>query len=205
MQSFGLKYLVCAASLLAAMPAYATPYDLDADHSDVSFTVKHMMISNVRGSFHQVMGVLDLDDKDASKSTLNVTVQVGSIDTRVQKRDDHLRSPDFLDATKFPTITFKSTKVVKAGKGLKVSGDLTIRDVTKPVTLVVTGPSKPVKDPFGMTRVAVSATGKINRKDFGLGWNKNLETGGVLVGDDVAIEINAELVKKESQKDAPKP
>ena len=198
MRSFGLKYIVCAASLLTAMPAFATPYDLDADHSEVGFSVKHMMISNVRGSFHQVMGMLDLDEKDASKSTLNVTVQVGSIDTRVQKRDDHLRSPDFLDATKFPTITFKSTKVVKAGKGLKVTGDLTIRDVTKPVTLAVTGPSKPVKDPFGMTRVAVNATGKINRKEFGLGWNKALETGGVLVGEDVEIEINAELVKKET-------
>ena len=200
MRQLGLKSLMCGLLVLAATPAYATTYELDIDHSDVGFSVKHMMISNVRGSFRQVMGTLDLNEADVTKSTLNVTINVTSIDTHVQKRDDHLRSPDFFDATKYPNITFKSTKVQKAGKQLKVTGDLTIRDVTKPVTLLVTGPSKPTKDPFGMTRVAVNATGKLNRKDYGLGWNKALEAGGVMVGDDVAFEINAELVKKEAPK-----
>jgi polyisoprenoid-binding protein YceI len=192
-----------ASPAAAAMPAKAGPiaantttWNLDADHSEVGFTVKHMMVSLVRGGFHTVVGALDWNDKDVTKSSLEVTVSVASVDTHVQKRDDHLRSPEFFDAAKFPTMTYKSTKVRKRGKDLLVTGNLTIRDVTKAVVLTVKGPTAAIKDPFGLTRTAISAAGKISRKDFGLVWNKSLEAGGVLVGEDVNIEINAEFIKK---------
>ncbi len=181
-------------------PATANPdvtsWTLDTDHSDVAFTVKHMMVSNVRGAFHMVDGKVDWHEKDIAKSSLDVTIQVASVDTHVQKRDDHLRSPDFFDANKFPRITFKSSKIRKKGHGLVVSGELTIRDVSKPVTLQVEGPTTAIKDPFGLVRTAVVAKTKIKRKDFGLVYNQTLETGGLLVGDEVNIEINAEFVKK---------
>jgi polyisoprenoid-binding protein YceI len=188
------------AALLVLSPvlglADATTWNLDPTHSHASFTVRHLVISNVRGEFQKVSGVAKIDEKNLAQSSVEATIETASIDTRVAKRDEHLRSPDFFDVTKYPTITFKSTKVEKAGEGkLKVIGDLTMHGVTKPVVLNVEGPSAEIKDPWGNTRRGLSASTKVNRKDFGLNWSKTVEAGPV-VGDDIAIEIEAELVKQ---------
>ena len=192
-----MQKLAFLAVLAFAPAAFASDWTLDAAHTDVGFTVKHMMITDVRGAFDKSDANIVLDDKDLTKSKVEVTIDVASVNTKVQKRDDHLRSPDFFDAAKHPKMTFKSTKVEKGSKPntFKVTGDLTIRGVTKPVVLnveytpeVVAG-GKPVR---GLT-----ATTKINRKDFGLNWNKTIEAGGVMVGDEVAITVEAELHKKE--------
>jgi len=176
--------------------AAAAQWEFDGDHTNVDFTVRHMMVMDVRGTFDKVSGTLDLNEADVTKSTVNVTIDAASIDTRIEKRDNHVRSPDFLDVAKYPTITFKSTKVEKAGQQLKVTGDLTIRGVTKPVVLMVDGPTKPVKDPWGGSRIAIVATGKINREDFGASWNKPVDGGGLLVGKELTIAISAELMPK---------
>lgn len=177
--------------------AYASDYDIDSAHSSTGFSVKHLAISTAKGSFTKVGGTVSIDDKDVTKSKVDVTIDASSIDTHEPKRDAHLKSPDFFDVAKYPNIVFKSTKVEKAGKNkLKVTGDLTMHGVTKPLTLAVEGPTPEMKSPFGTTVRAASMTGKLNRKDWGLTWNKALEAGGVLVGDEVTLEISAELVKK---------
>ncbi len=156
-----------------------------------------MVISNVRGEFGKMSGTVTLDEKDVTKSTVEAVIDATTIDTREAKRDEHLRSADFFDVAKHPTITFKSTKVEKAGKdGLKVTGDLTIRGTTKPVVLKVTGPTGEVKDPYANIRRGVSATTKVNRNDYGVAWSGVLEGGGAIVGNDVNIELEVELVKK---------
>ena len=183
--------------LLASGLAQASEWDIDGSHTTAQFAVKHLMISTVKGTFDKVGGTVSLDEKDITKSKVDVNIDPASIDTREPKRDGHLKSPDFFDVAKYPTLTFKSTKVEKAGKNkLKVTGDLTMHGVTKPITLAVEGPSAETKTPFGTTVRAVSLTGKLNRKDWGLNWNKAIEAGGVVVGDEVAIDISAELVKK---------
>jgi polyisoprenoid-binding protein YceI len=176
--------------------AATTTWNLDPAHSVAEFKVKHMMISNVKGQFHQITGKLTLDESDLSKSKIESVIDAASIETRDAQRNGHLKSADFLDVEKFPTLTFKSTgiKVVRDGE-LAVDGDLTIRGVTRNVTFTVEGPTPPAKDPWGNTRVAVSATTKINRKDFGLTWNTALETGGILVGDEVTITLDVQFVK----------
>ena len=182
---------------IAPLPALAEPgtWSIDPAHTQSMFTVRHMMVSNVRGQFEKTSGTVALDEQDPSRSSVEATIDVNSIDTRVPDRDKHLRSPDFFDAANYPTITFKSTRVEKAGEGkLKVSGNLTIRGVTKPVTLEVEGPTSPVKDPQGNARRGITATTNINRQDYGLKWNKLVEAGPV-VGDEVKIEIEAELVQ----------
>lgn len=186
------------AAFLVAVPAlaHAADYEIDSSHSAASFTVKHMMISTVRGEFSGLKGGASWSKPDFSDAQINVAIDAGTVDTREPKRDTHLKSADFFDVTKFPTMTFKSNKVTKAGDKVKLSGDLTIHGITKPVTFDATLPSKEMKDPWGNTRVASTATTKINRKDFGLTWNKGLEAGGVLVSDEVTIEVNLELVKK---------
>ncbi len=195
-----MKRVLAVASLLAvAAPAAAlaeeTTWAIDASHTHAAFSVRHLVISNVRGEFGKTTGTVKLDDKDLARSSVEATIETGTIDTRVADRDAHLKSPDFFDTAKYPTMTFKSTKVEKAGKGkLKVTGNLTIKDVTKPVVLDVAGPTGEVKDPWGKTRRGVSATAKINRRDFGLTWGKVVEAGPV-VGDEVAIEIEAEVAK----------
>jgi polyisoprenoid-binding protein YceI len=190
------------AAFLAAVPAvaHAADYEIDPSHSAAAFTVKHMMISNVRGELSGLKGEVSWSKPDFSDAKVDVTIDVNTIDTREPNRDKHLKSPDFFDVAKFPTLTFKSTKVVKAGDKVKISGDLTLHGVTKPVTFEATAPSKEMKDPWGNTRVASTAITKINRKDYGLNWNKALEAGGVLVGDEVSIEVNLELVKKADKK-----
>jgi polyisoprenoid-binding protein YceI len=191
-----------AAALLfaTAAPAFAADYQIDPSHSTAGFAVKHMMISTVRGNFQKVAGNVTLDDADVTKSIVDVTIDAASIDTREPKRDAHLKSPDFFDVTKFPTITFKSTKIEKLGKDkLKVIGELTMHGQTHPVTLTVEGPTAAMKTPWGGTARGVSATGKLNRKEWGLNWNKALEAGGVLVGEEVTLQIDAELAPKAPQ------
>jgi polyisoprenoid-binding protein YceI len=155
-----------------------------------------MMIANVKGQFSKITGVLVHDESNPTKSRAEATIEAASIETREPQRDTHLKSADFLHVEKFPTLSFKSTDIKVAGEGeLKVQGDLTIRGVTRKVTFAVEGPTPPTKDPWGNTRIAISATTKINRKDFGLTWNAALETGGILVGDEVTITLDAEFVK----------
>jgi polyisoprenoid-binding protein YceI len=192
------KVLALAAMSLLAIPATASAstWEIDPAHSTIEFSVKHMMVSTVKGQFEKVKGTVELDDKDVTKSTVEVTIDLASVNTHEPKRDGHLKSPDFFDVAKFPTATFKSTKIQKAGKKLKVTGDLTLHGVTKPVVLDVEGPSSATKTPFGTTVRGVHASGKIDRKDFEIGWNKVLDNGGVLVGNEVTLEFNAELTEK---------
>jgi polyisoprenoid-binding protein YceI len=173
-----------------------TTWNIDPAHSMAEFKVKHMMIANVKGQFSRVSGALFLDESDLANSRAEASVEVASIHTRDEQRDAHLKSPDFFDVEKFPTLHFKSKSISTVRDGeLAVEGDLTIRGVTHKVRFDVEGPTPPAKDPWGNTRVAVSATTKINRKDFGLTWNAALETGGILVGDEVTITLDVEFVK----------
>jgi polyisoprenoid-binding protein YceI len=173
-----------------------TNWNIDPAHSVAEFKVKHMMISNVKGQFAKVSGKLTLDESEPTNSRIEAVIESASIETRDAQRDAHLKSPDFFDVGKFPTLSFKSTRVAVAGNGeMAVEGDLTIRDVTRKVTFSVEGPTPPAKDPWGNSRVAVSATTKINRKDFGLTWNAALETGGILVGDEVTITLDIQFIK----------
>ena len=172
-------------------------WQVDPVHSTAQFKVKHLMISNVKGEFTSIKGALQLDSSDASKSSLEVTIDANSINTREPQRDAHLKSADFLEVEKFPSITFKSSKVSKEESGeYAVEGELTIHGVTRKVTLDVEAPSAPQKDPWGGTRIGVEATTKINRKDFGLVWNATLETGGFMVGEEVTIALDVEFIKQ---------
>jgi len=187
-----------AAALSLPAPAANSNWQIDPAHSSAQFSVRHMAISTVRGAFSKVTGSVVFDDKDVSKSTVEVTIDANSVDTRVPDRDNDLRSEKFFDVAHYPSITFKSRKVEQLTPGkLKVTGDLTIRGTTKEVVLDVEGPTAPVKDPWGNTRNAATATTKINRQDFGVKWNATLDNGGVVVGDDVSIIIDVELVKKD--------
>lgn len=184
-----------AISLGSAGSASASSWELDASHSVLGFSVKHMMISNVHGRFDKATGTLELDDKDITKSSVKIEIEVGSVNTNEAKRDGHLKSPDFFEADKFPKMTFKSKSITKAGNNFKVVGDLTIKNVTKEVTLDVEL-SAEAKDPWGNVKRGVTVSGKLNREDFGLTWNKALEAGGVLVGKDVSLTLDAEFNKK---------
>jgi len=190
-----------AAALSLPAGAATSTWQIDPNHSAAQFAVRHLAISTVRGAFTKVSGTVQFDDKDISKSSVEVTIDAASVDTRVPDRDKDLRSDRFFEVEKYPTLTFKSTKVeqVEAGK-LKVTGDLTIHGVTKQVVLDVEGPTAPVKDPWGNQRAAANATTKINRQDFGVKWNAKMDNGGWVVGDDVAITIDVELVQKGAPK-----
>jgi polyisoprenoid-binding protein YceI len=193
------RIVLAAAVLCLVAPGLllAAPWEFDPAHTGVQFKVRHLMISSVRGDFEKVSGKIVYDEADVTKSTADVTIDTASINTRDTKRDEHLRSPDFLDAAKHPAITFRSKRVDKAGNGtLKMTGDLTVRGVTKEVVLTVEGPTPAIKDPGGNLRVGGQAATKIHRKDFGLTWNKALETGGVVVGDEVEIIIDVEIYRK---------
>ena len=196
-----MKKLITSISTIIALAlpafAFATTWTIDPDHSNVGFKVRHLMVSNVKGSFEKHTGTVEIDDKDITKSKVEVSIDTNSINTNVIKRDEHLRSADFFDVAKFPTMTFVSKKVVKDGKdNLKVTGDLTLHGVTKQVVLDVEGPTKESKDPWGNIRRGATATTKINRKDFGLVWNAALETGGVAVGEEITITLEIEMIKK---------
>lgn len=190
-----------AAMLSLPSSAATSTWQLDPAHSAAQFSVKHMAISTVRGAFSKVTGTVILDDKDISKSSVDVTIDTTTVDTREPNRDKDLKSDHFFDVEHYPTMTFKSTKVEQASPGkLKVTGNLTIHGVTKEVVLDVEGPTAPVKDPWGNQRVAVNATTKINRQDYGVKWNATMDNGGVVVGDDVSINIDAEMIQKNTPK-----
>jgi polyisoprenoid-binding protein YceI len=179
-----------------ANPATTTTWKIEPAHSAAEFKVKHMMISNVKGSFQGLDGVLTEHAADRSLSSVEAIVDVSTLSTGDPQRDGHLKSADFFDLEKFPTMTFKSTSVKPKSEGeYAVAGDLTLHGVTKPVTFAVEGPSAPSRDPWGNTRIGLSATTKINRKDFGLTWNAALETGGILVGEEVAITLDVQFIK----------
>ena len=180
----------------APVQTSTTTWNIDPAHSIAEFKVKHMMISNVKGRFSKVSGTLVLDESDLANSRVEVSIEAASIHTGEDQRDAHLKSADFFDVEKFPTLTFKSRgiRIVTDGE-LSVEGDLTIHGVTRKVSFEVEGPTPPTKDPWGNTRVAVSASTKINRKDFGLIWNAALETGGILVGEEVTITLDVQFVK----------
>ncbi|GFO69613.1 polyisoprenoid-binding protein [Geomonas limicola] len=177
--------------------AFASTWSIDPEHSNIGFKVRHMMVSNVKGSFEKASGSVEINDQDISKSKVEVVIDTNSVNTNIAKRDAHLRGPDFFDTAKYPTMTFVSKKVAKAGKDkLKVTGDLTLHGVTRQVVLDVDGPSKESKDPWGNIRKGATASTKISRKDFGLVYNAALETGGVAVGDEVAITLEIEMIRK---------
>lgn len=169
---------------------------IDPAHSSANFSVKHMMIAKVHGGFEKVSGTLQYDPSDITKASIEASIDAASINTRETQRDGHLKSADFFDVEKYPTLNFKSKKVEKDGEDLKVTGDLTIHGITKEVVLEVEGPTAEMKDPYGNIKIGISATTKIKRKDFGLTWNAALEAGGVLVGDDVAISLDIQFAKK---------
>jgi polyisoprenoid-binding protein YceI len=181
---------------LTTAPATTTTWNLDSAHSVAEFKVKHMMISNVKGHFAKVSGKLSLDESDLTRSAIEASIDAATLETRDPQRDAHLKSADFFDVEKFPTLSFKSTGIRIVGEGeLAVEGDLTIHGVTRKAVFTVDGPTPAAKDPWGNTRTAISATTKINRKDFGLTWNATLETGGILVGEDVTISLDVQFIK----------
>ena len=183
-------------STLATPQTATTTWNIDQVHSVAEFKVKHMMISNVKGQFTRVKGALSLNESDLTDSRIEASIEAASISTRDDQRDTHLKSTDFFDVEKFPTLSFKSTRISRVADGeLTIAGDLTIHGVTRSVVFNVEGPTTPAKDPWGNTRRGVSATTKINRKDFGLTWNAALETGGILVGDEVTITLDVQFVK----------
>jgi len=183
-------------STAATPQATTTTWNIDPVHSVAEFKVKHMMISNVKGQFTTVKGLLALDETDLTNSRIEASIEAASINTRDAQRDAHLKSADFFDVEKFPTLSFKTTRIAAIGDGeLAVAGDLAIHGITRNVVFTVEGPTPPAKDPWGSTRVGLSATTKINRKDFGLNWNTALETGGILVGDEVTLTLDVQLVK----------
>jgi len=171
-------------------------YQIDAAHSGVHFSVRHLMISTVRGSFSGLKGTVVHDSDDPSSTTIEAEVDVDSITTNDEKRDGHLKSPDFFDIATYPVMTYKSTGVAKGDSHIyDIDGELTLHGVTKPVTLHVEEVSEETKDPWGNTRIGVAAKGKLKRSDFGLVWNAPLETGGVMLGDEVKIEFDIQMVK----------
>lgn len=194
-----LLSLALAAALGAAtLPAVAETWTVDTAHSSVGFAVRHMMVSNVKGSFDKFTASVDGDPADPASARISAKIEVGSINTREPKRDDHLRSGDFFDAGKFPEMTFASTKVEKVSANkAKVTGNLSLRGVTKPVVLDVEY-TAPVKNPWGKTVVGATATGKVNRQDFGVSWSKSLDGGGVVVGDEVTIQLDLELIRQDA-------
>ena len=195
-----MQRTVFAFVVLAAAPAVAKPtsWTIDPAHSSAGFIVRHMMVSNVHGEFGKVAGTITFDADNPAQSKVDATVDVSTINTHEEKRDGHLKSPDFFDVAKFPTMTFKSKKIWKEGAGYKMTGDLTMHGVTKEVTFDVTGPTKPIKSPFGDVRAGATAAARVNRYDWGLKWNKAVE-GGDLVGQDVVIGLDVELVEKKPE------
>lgn len=183
------------ASLAMVSAAFGAEYTIDTAHSSASFSVRHMMVSNVRGQFSNVVGKVNYDPKNLAGSSVEATIDVNTIDTREPKRDGHLKSPDFFDTAKFPTMSFKSKKFYREGNQLKVAGDFTLHGVTKPLVLTLQEPSNEVKVGADY-RIGATATGLINRKDYGLTWNRAIEAGGVAVGEEVTITIDIEATRK---------
>jgi polyisoprenoid-binding protein YceI len=193
-----MKNALHAGALVLAMSvlSLAGDWKIDTPHSSAAFAVRHLGLSTVHGAFGKVTGTVSYDPANPTAAAVNVTIDAASVSTRDDQRDKDLRSPNFFDVEKYPTLTFVSKKVIPEGAGkLQIVGDLTIHGVTKETVLEVDGPTASIKDPRGNSRIGASATTKINRKNFGITWNHTLDNGGVVVGDDVAIEIEVELVQ----------
>jgi len=192
------RIALAVAVLFASLSAVAqtSTWKIDPNHSTAQFTVRHMGLSNVTGTFNKVTGTADMDDKDLTKSSVDAVIDVASVDTRVEARDKDLRSDHFFDVAKYPTMEFKSKSVVKQGDGYKLVGDLTMHGVTKEVSLNLDAPSSVITDPYGNLRQGFSASTSINRKDWGLVYNNVLQSGEAVVGDTIKIQIDVELVKK---------
>ncbi|GAB4108496.1 MAG: YceI family protein [Acidobacteriota bacterium] len=192
-----LTVLSCVLVSAAGASLEAAVYQVDPTHSVVGFSVRHLMITNVRGEFTDYSATVNWDPQDPSSFSVEAVIKVSSINTRNERRDNHLRSADFFDAENHPEMKFTSRRVSRSGEGkLQVTGDLTIRGVTRQVTLDVEGPTPAIKDPWGNERIGAVATTTINRTDFGLNWNQALEAGGVVVGEEVTINLELELVKQ---------
>jgi polyisoprenoid-binding protein YceI len=192
-----MKKTLVSAFILAASLLPAANYSIDSAHSAAQFKVRHLMVSNVRGDFSKLAGKLEFDAKNPANSKVEATIDVTTVSTREPDRDKHLKSADFFDVEKYPQMTFKSKKFVPAGpNSYKVLGDLTIRGVTKEVTFNVDGVTPETKGMMGETRIGAQVSGKINRKDFGVSWNKTLDAGGVAVGDEVEITMDIEAIRK---------
>jgi len=182
---------------VAPVSTHAVTWEMDPAHSSFQFKVRHKTVSSVKGDFSKFRGVVMIDDKDITQMKVEVAIEATSVNTGHTQRDEHLRGPDFFDVAKYPTITFVSRKVIKAdGDRLRVMGDLTIHGVTREITVDVEGPTPEVKDPGGNLRRGATATAKINRRDLGLTWNKVLDNGGLVVGNEVNIYVEVELVRK---------
>ncbi len=194
--------LVCSILVLMAPAAVsAATWNINPDHSSIQFQVRYMTVVNVKGSFDKFQGTVQLDEKNPAKSSVNVSIDSTSINTGVEKRDEHLKTDDFFDCPKYPTITFISKKVTPAGKGkLKVIGDLTLLGLTKEVVLEVDGPTPEIKDPWGNIRRGATARTKIDRQDFGMTWNKVLDTGGIMIGNQINVIMEVELMKEPDDK-----
>jgi polyisoprenoid-binding protein YceI len=194
-QRIGIASAIVVLASLSAL-AQTSTWTIDPAHSTAQFTVRHLAISNVTGSFTKVAGSVVLNEQDITQSQVLASIDVSSVDTRVEKRDQDLKSPNFFDVEKYPTIEFKSKRIVSSGGKLQLIGDLTIHGTTHEVTLDVDGPTPEITDPWGNSRRGISATTAINRKDFNLTYNNLLKTGEAAVGDNVKIQIDAEIVKK---------
>ena len=190
--------VILALSLLVAVPALAqtATWNIDPNHSTAQFTVRHMAISNVTGSFTKVSGTVELNEKDITQSQVSASIDVNSVDTRVAMRDADLRSDHFFDVQKYPTIEFKSKKIVNSGGKVQMIGDLTMHGTTREITLDVDGPTPQIIDTWGNPRRGFSAAASLNRKDYGLIWNNLLQTGEAVVGDIVKLQIDVEMTKK---------
>jgi polyisoprenoid-binding protein YceI len=191
--------MITIAILVLAIPlfAHSSTWQIDPDHSNFQFKIRHLTVSNVKGDFTKAMGTVTMDDQDITNLTVDLTIDAATLNTKHTQRDDHLRGPEFFDVVKYPTITFRSKKVIKVSPdGLKMVGDLTIHGVAREITVDVEGPTPEVKDPWGNFRRGATVTTKINRKDFGMMWNKVLDTGGAVVGDEVNIYVEVEMIKK---------
>jgi polyisoprenoid-binding protein YceI len=200
-----LQRTILAAALALSGGAFASTWDIDTTHATAGFSVKHLSVTNTTGTLGNVTGTVELDEKDVTKSTINATIDVKTLSTNNEKRDAHLKSPDFFEVEKFPTATFKSTKLEKNGDKLKITGDLTMHGVTKSITLDAEM-SPEVVNPFSKgTSRALSATGMLNREDWGLKWNAPMANNAFVVGKEVKLNLEAELSKKEAAKAMPPP
>ena len=200
MRFFRQLSLGAVVSLLAGVTALAqtTTWTIDPNHSTAQFTVRHLAISNVSGNFTKVTGTVQFNEKDITQSQVNAVIDAASVDTRVPDRDKDLRSPNFLDVEKYPTLEFKSKRFVNNGGKLQMIGDLTLHGTTREVTLDIDGPTPELNDPWGNVRRGLSATTTINRKDYGVVWNHTLATGEAVVGDNVKIQVDIEIMRKKS-------
>lgn len=180
-----------------ALPSFGSTWEIDDSHTAAKFKIRHLMVSNVYGQITGAKGTLEINDKDATKTTGTVSLDIATINTNNEKRDAHLKNEDFFEVTKYPNITYQIKKVSKAKGGkYTMEGDLTVKGITKPITLKDVELSPSVKDPWGGVRRGLSGTTSINRKDFGLTWNKSLDGGGVVLGETVEVEVAAELKEK---------